>query len=390
MSRQIVILVAALAAGGVLAVSGAGAKPGMLVGIYDDAQVVSNPEKTFPLLRQLRVEVVRVTMRWGGKPGLSVAGRSRPAKPTDPADPAYSWAVYDRIVTEAAKYKIKVLFSILGTPGWANGGKRWNTAPKKALDLQRFALAAANRYSGTYEPPAPKVQQAGRVQQTALPAVRLWLAWNEPNNPVFLTPQFRKVGKNRYVVQSPRDYATICNAVYAGVHATKLAGEKVACGATGPRGNNNAHNLRPSLSPLVFLENLKRSGLRTFDAYAHHPYYTHPKEGPTTKPRKRTVTLANIGVLIKELTRFYGRKPLWITEYGFQTRPPDRLFGVSYSEQASYLKKAFAIARKNPRIEMMIWFLLRDEPGTAGWQSGFFTVSWKKKPSFAAFQRLPH
>ena len=27
-----------------------------------------------------------------------------------------------------------------------------------------------------------------------LPAVKLWLAWNEPNNPTFLTPQYAKVG----------------------------------------------------------------------------------------------------------------------------------------------------------------------------------------------------
>ena len=76
------------------------------------------------------------------------------------------------------------------------------------------------------------------------------------------------------------------------------------------------------------------------------------------------------------------------TEYGYQTNPPDRLFGVSYARQAAYLKQSFAIARANPRIDMMLWFLLRDERRLAGWQSGLFTASGRKKPAFAAFQRV--
>ena len=33
-----------------------------------------------------------------------------------------------------------------------------------------------------------------------IPRVLMWLAWNEPNNPAFLAPQWKKVGK-RYVPQ---------------------------------------------------------------------------------------------------------------------------------------------------------------------------------------------
>jgi hypothetical protein len=94
-------------------------------------------------------------------------------------------------------------------------------------------------------------------------------------------------------------------------------------------------------------------------------------------------------VLTKELTRLYGPKRLWITEYGYQTNPPDRLFGVSFATQARYLSLSFAIARRNPRIDMMIWFLLKDEPRVGnGWQSGFFTASGRRKPSWTAFRQL--
>ena len=138
---------------------------------------------------------------------------------------------------------------------------------------------------------------------------------------------------------------------------------------------------------------MKAAGAKGFDAYAHHPYYGKPTETPATKPRptvkSTAVTLGNIGDLIKEVTRLYGRKPIWITEYGYQTRPQDRTFGVTYANQARYLTQAFAMARKHPRIDMMLWFLMRDDPRPSGWQSGFFTSSGARKPSFTAFQRVP-
>ena len=130
--------------------------------------------------------------------------------------------------------------------------------------------------------------------------------------------------------------------------------------------------------------------MRTFDAYAHHPYYGKPKETPTTKGARTAVTLANIHELIRELTRLYGPKRVWLTEYGYQTRPPDRVFGVSWTQQARYLTQAFGIARKNPRIDMMLWFLMRDDRVLGGWQSGFMTASGQRKPSFTAFRRLKH
>ena len=82
---------------------------------------------------------------------------------------------------------------------------------------------------------------------------------------------------------------------------------------------------------------------------------------------------------------------IWVTEYGYQTNPPDRIFGVSPALQARYLTQAYGIMKRNPRIDMMLWFLLRDEKRALlqeGWQSGFLTETGVRKPSFAAFQKL--
>jgi hypothetical protein len=380
-SKSVVAVLAVFAvACAALAPTASSASPRLVKGVYEEAQTLyGNPDRSFPILGQLRSEALRVNLYWGGEFGVST-GR-RPANPTNPNDPAYDWGIYDRTVHYAAQYNIKVVFSIWGTPGWANRFRGLRFAPLNATDLQRFAFAAARRYSGSFE------GEDGR----GIPRVDHWIAWNEPNNPAFLFPQYRLV-RGKATIASARDYARICNAITRGVKQARIRAQKVACGVTAPRGNNNPSTLRASISPLAFLRAMKAAGARGFDAYAHHPYYGRPAETPSTAPpgpKTTAITLGNINVLIREFTRLYGRKPLWITEYGYQTRPQDRIFGVSYAQQARYLTQAFAMARRHPRIDMMLWFLMRDDRRAAGWQSGFITSSGVRKPSFLAFQRVP-
>jgi Glycosyl hydrolase catalytic core len=369
-------LIAVLAA----ALVAASARPGhasryLQVGIYDEAQLLYGPtEATIATFKALHVQIVRMTLYWGGPLGVA---KTRPKHAADPADPAYDWATYDTIVRDAAAAGMHVVFSIYGTPAWANGGRGENVAPTRASDLRSFAYAAAKRYSGTFI-----------ADGTKLPAVRYWLAWNEPNNPVFLRPEYVRAG-SRWVIASARAYAHICNAIYGGIHATPYSSEKVACGVTAPRGNNNPTSSRPSVSPLAFLRAVKADGLVTFDAWAHHPYYANPSESPSAKDGSdESVELGNIDTLIRLVTKLYGNKRIWITEYGYETNPPDTIFGVSWKKQAVYLTQAFAIARANPRIDMMLWFLLRDDTNLNGWQSGLITAGGQKKPSFKAYQRM--
>jgi hypothetical protein len=350
-------------------------------GISDDTQVLyGNPDKVFPTLKQLNVKVLRVNLWWGGPNGVA---RSRPASPTSPADPAYNWDTYDRTVRYAYAFGMQPMFTVIGTPTWANP-VGWNTAPKSIADMKAFVTAAARRYSGTYT--GPDGQIIGRVSK--------WIAWNEPNNPVFLKPQFVKQS-GKWVMQSPKDYAKMCNAVVAAVKSVATS-SKVACGVTSPRGNNQPGTPRSSISPLAFLRAIKIAGAKGFDAYAHHPYYGFPTETPTTPPppAKRgapptAVTLGNFEQLTAELQRLYGNMRIWVTEYGYQTNPPDTLFGVSNAKQALYMKQAWTKLVANAKVDMMIWFLLRDESRVgAGWQSGLTYVSGVKKPSYNVFKNL--
>jgi hypothetical protein len=173
----------------------------------------------------------------------------------------------------------------------------------------------------------------------------------------------------------------------------RVPGGQVACGVTGPKGNDAPGTPRASVDPISFLAAAKKFGMKRFDVYAHHPYADAGREAPSYVLQgrfKRRIQLGNINLLLSRLTQLYGPKHLWITEYGYQTNPPDRtIFGTSWSKQALYLKQAYAIARKNPRIDMLLWFLVRDQPQISGWQSGLATVTGKKKPAWNAFQNLP-
>jgi hypothetical protein len=380
--RAAAALAATLVALAVVLAPSASASPSLKVGIFDDGVVLyGEPDLVFPQLAKTGTQLLRVNLWWSG-PGISVATR-KPKRPGDPKDPAYNWDTYDRTVRFSIVNNIQPIFSIIGTPPWANAAKGWNVAPTNARDLRLFAAAAQKRYSGTFV----------NADGITLPRVSLWMAWNEPNNPVFLKPQYRRTGKT-WAIQSGRDYARMCNAVVQGVKSIQRS-STVACGATGPRGNNNPNSSRPSVSPLPFLRAMKLGGAKGFDAYAHHPYYGSPAETPSTPPPPgrrgqppTAVTLGNIDVLIKEIDRLYGKRMrIWVTEYGYQTNPPDRFYGVTYSKQAKYLTQAVSVVRANPRIDVFLWFLLRDEERLGGWQSGLTTFEGRRKSSFNAFRR---
>ena len=368
LAASAVVIVAAFAA------AAATASPGLKGGITDSGGAYwHQPRDFFPVLGELRTQLLRVHLNWGGRLGVA---RRKPDEPTDPDDPAYDWRLYDRIVLDAAEQGVEVLFSVFGTPGWANGGQPPTSAPRNEERLREFAYAAATRYSGSYR----------RADGRRLPAVRLWTAWNEPNLQIGLIPQWRRVGRI-WVIQSALDYARICNAVVDGIRATLLRDRRVACGVTAARGNNNPLGRKPSVSPLAFMRATKKAGMRGFDAWAHHPYYGHPWETPSTPPPGLgAVTLGNIDLLARELTRLYGQKRIWVTEYGYQTLPEDSVFGVTREQQAEYLREAYALARAHPRVDLLLWFLLRDEEHHARWQSGLIDASGVRKPAFAAFR----
>src|SRR5262249_9795295 len=105
-----------------------------------------------------------------------------------------------------------------------------------------------------------------------------------------------------------------------------------------------------------------------FYAWAQHPYPTTPTEKPTQTVRWPNVTMTQLGRFESALRRWFGKSvPIWITEYGYETRPSPH--GVTEAQQATYAKQAFDMAKSDPNVTMFIWFMFRDDP-TSNWQSG--------------------
>jgi len=65
---------------------------------------------------------------------------------------------------------------------------------------------------------------------------------------------------------------------------------------------------------------------------------------------------------------------------------------VSLARQAAYVRQSYAIARANPRIDLMVWFMLRDDTNIGiGWQIRFpHGRPARRSRAFSAFARLPH
>jgi hypothetical protein len=359
-ARLSLLAFAVLAAAAVAA--RAGASPQMPIGFYDDISFRWSPDRADNLDKAAAAggSVIHTTANW------NTIASSRPASALDGDDPAYHLNDLDELVGQAAGRGLRVMIDINGTPKWANGGKAPNVMPKRLADLTAFAHMLAARYDG----------------HSGHGSVSLYSVWNEPNLQLFLTPQFR--GKT---IVGPANYAKLFKAAYAGIKAgNRLA--KVAIGETSARGRDKPlKGVSASIAPGTFARLLARQkGLR-FDAWAHHPYPTAPNLPPLQRVRYPNVTLSTFPTFERDLKKWFHRSvPIWITEYGHETKPPIKN-GVSYSVQSKWAKQALAIARKDPNVQMFVWFTFRDSSGNP-WKSGLLQTSGAAKPAYSAFGAL--
>jgi len=363
--RSRLILVCLLVTGA--AATSASAADHMWMGFQDDPALRWRHGRTatFDRVQQFNVSVVRTTVYW------SRTAPRRPARAANPFDRAYRFSDLDEFVRNAATRGIAVMLTIWGTPGWANGGKGENVAPTRSSDLTDFARAVANRYNGKHR---------------GLPAVQFYGIWNEPNLGLFLTPQYNKKGKP----VSPSIYARLYRAAYAGIRAGNPEA-LVGIGETAPRGRRaplGAAGKQETLAPQTFARLLARVRPRVrFDAWSHHPYSTLGA-GLRQRMHYPNANLPLIPSFEDHLNEWFRRKstPIWITEYGFQTRPGERN-GVAPAKQAAYLRTAVSMARKMPYVQMFVWFVFRDDPSST-WQSGVLYQNGLEKPAANVFPAL--
>jgi len=369
---------------------------------FEDPSIAPGPagdaEGVMARWSQMGVQWVRVQAFWNAlSPSPNSRARPRGFNPANHADPRYDWSSLDTAIARVRRNGMRVMLTIHQfNPRWAStqpsrARQGWKPSPRR---YGQFATAVARRY-GT--------------------VVSRYLLGNEPNQRVFLQPQTecKRYGRRRICERTGAYmYRNLVRAAYPAIKRTDrnadqvLLGELAPIGAAGPRAGN--------LAPLPFIRamgclddryrRITVGGCRRFrparaDAFGYHPYQV--KERPTQPQRNRN--LAKLGDLrrlfgvIDRLTRTRRiiaprrRFNLYITEYGYETNPPDRRNGVSWNRQNAYLQQSAYIAWKTPRVKLWTQYLWRDDAPrgslTVGFQTGLNTFNGVPKPALSTF---PH
>ena len=335
--RRAILLTALL--GALLLPAASAASPYVKYGIQDDAWLEygtgsdTTVAQRAAQLKSMGVDIVRLTINW---------------REVEPRRGVYDWSIPDAALNALHAQGIGALVTLWGTPAWANGGRPQNWAPTSKSTFAAFAHTAAERY----------------------PFVHMWTIWNEPNQRISLRPT------------SPKTYVQqLLNPAVTAIHRANR-NALVAGGVTAPRGASGG------VSPIAWIAGMKAAHAH-MDAYAHNPYPLRPGETPTSGGcgHCTTVTMATLPRLLTAVQRAFGiHMRIWLTEYGYQTNPPDHLLGVSYAAQATYTSEAALRAYEAPRVDVLIHYLVQDEPNVARWQSGFYTDTGKMKPALEAFR----
>jgi|tagenome__1003787_1003787.scaffolds.fasta_scaffold20954695_3 hypothetical protein len=360
--------------------SPAGASSRQAVTFEAPRELVSGATRdaTLDQIRAFGVTRVRQLVPWRDYAPSPGAKRKPAFDASDPnAYPPDTWDKLDALVAAASARGMTLTLTLTGpAPRWAARDKAGVRRPG-ARQFGFFARAIGRRYGD---------------------AVDTWSIWNEPNQPQFLLPQYRK-GRP----YSPKLYRKLYQAAYAGLRATPAnARDAILLGETSPRGNSHV------VHPLAFLRGTlclnarwrkaRRCKALPADGYAHHAYTT--SKGPRWRPPSRDdVTIGVLSRLVTALNRaakahaLPAHLPIYLTEFGIQTTP-DQVSGVSLSKQAAYLAIAEHIAYVNPRVVSFSQYLMSDDPPRAhgyrygGFESGLRRSNGRPKPAYQGF-RLP-
>lgn len=411
----------------VTAAPAADAAPDQLSFMMDDDELLYSGDRergrALVQMKSIGVDAVRVTVLWRTV-ARGVNPRSKRFDADDPSTyPTRNWDRYDGVVQDAQRNGLKVLFNVTGPgPSWghrrAPRSQRANRITYKpyAGRFAAFVEAVGRRYSGRY-----RDENGARA---ILPRVGLWSIWNEPNQAGWLSPQWERRGRTM-VASAAHQYRDLYQ---LGQRALKTAGhgaDTVLLGETAPSGSSR-RSARSPMRPGLFLRELlctdskgrrlrgasaKRRGCKDFSrrgplrtgGFAHHPYTKD--RAPNRRPSHRDDrTLANIDTLVTQLDglakstggRLPSGLPLLMTEFGFETDPPDPHHGTSLERQARYLQLGEFMAYQHPRVKAMTQFLLRDVPPVrkhkkgskaywATYQSGILDRNGKPKPAAFAY-----
>jgi hypothetical protein len=337
-----------------------------------DATLTMSPdaavrEQALARIRATGASVVRIPVEWryivSGDPpaGFDAA---------DPASSAYDFATVDAAVRSTVATGLTPLLVVTRAPAFAEAPNRWPYAYPGSWDpnpaaFGEFAAAVARRYDGYFPDPL----QPGR----ALPRVRLYEAWNEPNLARYLEPQWVAEG-GRWRAFSPLLYRQLLNAFYGAVKAVEPGDTVIATGVAPngePAGVGRMTPVR-FLREMLCLEDSARAACPDpphFDVLAFHPLSFESPDRPAASSQDVAIAdIAKVTDLLARAERAHtalprAHKPVWVTELNWESAP-QTAHGVPGRLQARWISRALHrlwIAG----VSMAEWqFLVDPYPGT--------------------------
>jgi hypothetical protein len=386
------------------------------------AELYQNTAVNIAGLQSLGVGFVRLDMNWE-----AVAPHSASAhKPAfDARDPnAYpGMARYDALIQGLMAHQIGVDLALIGPPPlWAEG----RGAPKPATqpfwkpdarDYADWVNAVGTRYSGHFTP---------HGASHPLPRIGFWSVWNEPNIGSNLGPEATHAGSA--VEVAPKLYRALLNGAWDSLQATGHGHDRILIGELAPQGaGHTAPGLFNAMAPLRFLRALycvdanyqqlrgtqasqrgcpttaaasaqfvtQNPGLFKAPGFAVHPYsFTSLPPNvriPNEPDYAELAAMPTLEATLDRLQRVYGsdkKFPIWSTEFGYLTNPPNPQYTVTPALAAYYLNWAEYITWQDPRIKSFDQFLIADPSGTAVFATGIETAAGVAKPTLDAF-RMP-
>ncbi|MEA2418640.1 MAG: hypothetical protein QOE60_846 [Thermoleophilaceae bacterium] len=377
--KRLTITIAMLVAVAAVAPAATASSKQLLV-MQDDGNVRATPDATLSEFAGFGADVVKINLYWD-----EVAPNTR-RKPSgfDGSNPgSYAWGSYDSAVQAILAHGMQPYLSIGGhAPAWATHGRgRPGTMRPNAKEFRLFAQAAGQHYSN----------------------VHIWSIWNEPNLYSWLGPQ-----RSKGTPLSPSIYRGLYLAAYRGLDGSGHRGDTILLGELMPRAGTSPDKVRP----LEFLREMacldshyrqirgaaaKKRGCRKIGRFptsgiAYHPYT--PPAGPHVAEGRDDAAigqLARLRATIDALARrgkLPRRLPIWITEFGYQTKPPDPLQGAPLKRAAGFMDESEWIAFRNPRVASYSQYTLFDDPPRPGsgplrwssWQAGLRFRNGSQKP----------
>jgi hypothetical protein len=373
--NRLTITIAVLIAAAVAAPM-ADASTRQLTIMQDDEQVRWATDKTLNEFDRLGIDIVKLNLYWD-----EVAPKTR-RKPRgfDGADPSdYNWSNYGATIQAIRDRGMRPFLSLGGRgPRWATGSKgRKGTYKPSAKEFERFAEAAGRQF----------------------PEVDLWSIWNEPNLYSWLSPQ-----RSKGVPQSPSIYRKLYLAGHRGLNASGND-DTILLGELMPRGGTDSRKV----PPLQFLREMacldrnyrqyrgRAAKLRgcsrvsriPTSGLAYHPYTL--AGGPNVDEQGDDAAIGQLGRVRATLDRIARRGKLprrlkiWITEFGYQTKPPDP-FGTPIGRAPNLMDLSEWIAYRNPRVATYAQYQLCDNDF---WQSGLRRENCRPKRRVYEAFRMP-